>query len=132
VLAAELLSPLDFTIKAGQLGTFSGTGPIPTLTPIFTRLSPNRGASVTVTQPLTQLIRIRLSVTEQRLKIDAAQLSFGAREQKLADDVRQSYYQVLQSQLQYESQQSTVKYLRRWLQLTTRRASQQAALEADR
>jgi len=29
VLAAELLTPLDFTIKKGQFGTFSGTGPIP-------------------------------------------------------------------------------------------------------
>src|SRR5258707_10449312 len=29
VLAAELLTPLDFTIKKGQFGTFPGTGPIP-------------------------------------------------------------------------------------------------------
>ncbi len=133
VLAAELLSPLDFTIKAGQLGTFSGTGPIPaTNTDLHTPSRPIVVASVTVTQPVTQLIRIRLSVAEQRLKIDAAQLSFDQREQKLADDVRQSYYQVLQLQLQYESQQSMVKYLEALLQLTTRRVSQQAALEADR
>src|ERR1700682_2660775 len=29
VLGTELLTPLDFTIKAGQLGTFPSTGPIP-------------------------------------------------------------------------------------------------------
>src|SRR6266404_3833598 len=29
VLAAELLTPLDFTIKKGQFGTFTVTGPIP-------------------------------------------------------------------------------------------------------
>jgi hypothetical protein len=29
LLATELLTPLDFTIKAGQLGTFPTTGPIP-------------------------------------------------------------------------------------------------------
>ena len=133
VLAAELLAPLDFTIKAGQFGTFSGTGPIPaTNTDLHTPSRPIVVASVTATQPLTQLIRIRLSVAEQRLKIEAAQLSFGAREQKLADEIRQSYYQVLQLQLQFESQQSTVKYLEALLQLTTRRARQQAALEADR
>ena len=78
------------------------------------------------------MIRIHLSVAEQRLKVDAAQLSFDEREQKLTDDVRQSYYQVLQSQIQYESQQSMVKYLEELLQLTDRRFSQQAALEADR
>src|ERR1700720_1552226 len=28
LLAMQLLTPLDFTIKAGQLGTYSATGPI--------------------------------------------------------------------------------------------------------
>ena len=118
VLAAQLLAPLDFTINKGQFGTFPGTGPIP-------------GAN-TATQPLTQLIRIHLSIADQRLQVDAAQLSFDQRDQKLADDVRQSYYQVLQSQIQYESQQSVVKYLEELLQLTDRRFNQQAALKADR
>jgi outer membrane protein TolC len=69
---------------------------------------------------------------DQRLKLDATQLSFDERRQRVNDDVRQSYYQVLQSQIQYESQQSTVKYLEELLQLTDRRFSQHAALEADR
>src|SRR5712671_27214 len=133
VLAAELLTPLDFTIKKGQFGTFSGTGPIPGFdTDLHTPARPIAIASVTATQPLTQLIRIHLAVADQRLKVDAAQLSFDQREQKLADDVRQSYYQVLQSQIQYESQQSMVKYLEELLQLTDRRFDQQAALKADR
>jgi outer membrane protein TolC len=133
VLAAELLAPLDFTIQKGQFGTFSGTGPIPgSNTDLHTPARPIAITSVTATQALTQLIRIHLSIADQRLKADAAQLSFDQREQKLADDVRQSYYQVLQSQIQYESQQSTVKYLEELLQLTDRRFSQQAALKADR
>ncbi len=133
VLAAQLLAPLDFTIRKGQFGTFSGTGPIPgSDTDLHTPARPIAIASVTATQPLTQLIRIHLSVADQRLKVDAAQLSFDQREQKLADDVRQSYYQVLQSQIQYESQQSMVKYLEELLQLTDRRFDQQAALKADR
>jgi outer membrane protein TolC len=133
VLAAQLLTPIDFRIKKGQLGTFSGTGPIPgSDTNLHTPARPIAIASVTATQPLTQLIRIHLSIADQRLKVDAAQLSFDERGQKLTDDVRQSYYQVLQSQIQYESQQSTVKYLEELLQLTDRRFSQQAALKADR
>jgi outer membrane protein TolC len=133
VLAAQLLTPIDFTIKKGQLGTFSGTGPIPgSDTNLHTPARPIAIASVTATQLLTQLIRIHLSIADQRLKVDAAQLSFDERGQKLTDDVRQSYYQVLQSQIQYESQQSTVKYLEELLQLTDRRFSQQAALKADR
>jgi outer membrane protein TolC len=133
VLAAQLLTPIDFTIKKGQLGTFPGTGPIPgSDTNLHTPARPIAIASVTATQPLTQLIRIHLSIADQRLKVDAAQLSFNQREQKLTADVRQSYYQVLQSQIQYESQQSTVKYLEELLQLTDRRFNQQAALEADK
>jgi outer membrane protein len=133
VLAAELLAPLDFTIQKGQFGTFSGTGPIPgSNTDLHTPARPIAITSVTATQALTQLIRIHLSIADQRLKADAAQLSFDQREQKLADDVRQSYYQVLQSQIQYESQQSVVKYLEELLQLTDRRFDQQAALKADR
>src|SRR5467141_4930129 len=133
VLAAQLLTPIDFKIKKGELGTFPGTGPIPgSDTNLHTPARPIAIASVTATQPLTQLIRIHLSIADQRLRVDAAQFSFDQREQKLADDVRQSYYQVLQSQIQYESQQSMVKYLEELLQLTDRRVSQQAALKADR
>src|SRR5713101_6764440 len=133
VLAAQLLAPLDFTIRKGQFGTFPGTGPIPgSNTDLHTPARPIAIASVTATQPLTQLIRIHLSIADQRLKVDGAQLSFDQREQKLTDDVRQSYYQVLQSQIQYESQQSVVKYLEELLQLTERRFDQQAVLKADR
>jgi outer membrane protein TolC len=133
VLAAQLLAPLDFTVRKGQFGTFPGTGPIPgSNTDLHTPARPIAIASVTATQPLTQLIRIHLSIADQQLKVGAAQLSFDQREQKLADDVRQSYYQVLQSQIQYESQQSVVKYLEELLQLTERRFDQQAALKADR
>jgi len=132
VLAAQLLAPLDFTIRKGQFGTFPGTGPIPgSNTDLHTPARPIAIASVTATQPLTQLIRIHLSIAAERLKVDASELSFDQREQKLADDVRQSYYQVLQSQIQYESQQSVVKYLEELLQLTDRRFDQQAALKAD-
>src|SRR5205807_6006288 len=133
VLAAQLLAPIDFTINKGQFGTFPGTGPIPgSNTDLHTPARPIAIASVTATQPLTQLIRIHLFVAEQQLIVDASQLSLSEREQKLIDDVRQSYYQVLQSQIQYESQQSVVKYLEELLQLTDRRFSQHAALEADR
>src|SRR5437879_9588625 len=72
VLAAQLLTPIDFTIQKGQLGTFAGTGPIPgSNTDLHTPARPIAIASVTATQPLTQLIRIRLSVADQRLKSDA-------------------------------------------------------------
>jgi outer membrane protein TolC len=133
LLATQLLTPIDFTIKAGQLGTYPATGPIPASNAdLHTPARPIAIASVTATQPLTQLFRIHLFVSEQRLKVHAAQLSFDEHGQKLTDDVRQAYYEVLQSQSQHESQESTVKYLEELQQLTDRRFGQQAALQADK
>src|SRR5260370_9613037 len=78
LLAAQLLTPLDLTIKKGQLGTFSGTGPIPgSNTDLHTPSRLLAIASVTSTHPLNQLIRIHLSVADQPLKLDSAPLSFG-------------------------------------------------------
>jgi outer membrane protein TolC len=52
VLAAQLLTPIDFTIKAGQLGTFPATGPVPgSNTNLHTPARPIAIASVTATQP---------------------------------------------------------------------------------
>ena len=133
VLAAQLLAPLNFTINTGQFGTFPGTGPIPgSNTNLHTPARPIAIASVTATQPLTQLFRIHLFVSEQRLKVDAARLSFDEDDQKLTDGVRQVYFEVLQSQSQHESQESMVKYLKELQQLTERRVEQQAALKAHK
>jgi outer membrane protein len=133
VLAAQLIAPLNFTINAGQFGTFPGTGPIPgSNTNLHTPARPIAIASVTATQPLTQLFRIHLFVSEQRLKVDAARLSFDEGDQKLTDEVRQVYFEVLQSQSEHESQESVVKYLKEMQQLSERRFDQQAALEADK
>jgi outer membrane protein TolC len=133
LLAAQLLTPLDFTINKGQLGTFPGTGPIPgSNTDLHTPARPVALAAVTLTQPLIQLLRVHLSVAEQRLRVDSTQLSFDQAEQKLVDDVRRAYYAVLQTQSQLESQQSMLMYLEELQQLTDRRFHQQAVLEADR
>ncbi len=133
VLAAQLLAPLNFTINTGQFGTFPGTGPIPgSNTNLHTPARPIAIGSVTATQPLTQLFRIHLFVSEQRLKVDAARLSFDEDDQKLTDGVRQVYFEVLQSQSQHESQESMVKYLKELQQLTERRVEQQAALKAHK
>jgi outer membrane protein TolC len=133
VLAAQLLTPLDFTIKEGQLGTYPATGPIPgSDTVLHTPARPVAIVSITATQPLTQLIRIHLSLKTQRLEVAAAQLSLDEHAQALGSDVRRSYYQVLQSQIQYQAQQSTVTYLDELLRLTDQRLSQGAALAADR
>jgi outer membrane protein len=132
LLATELLTPLDFTIKAGQLGTFPATGPIPSSNiDLHTPARPVAVASITVTQPITQIPRIRLSVAEQRLSEDLSRQTYSERDQQLVSDVRRVYYSLLQSQSQAESQRATIHSLEELDRLTEQRVQERVALKAD-
>jgi outer membrane protein TolC len=131
-LGSELLTPLDFTIKSGTLGTFPATGPIPAKdSVIHTPARPIAIASVTVTQPLTQLLRIDLSIRQQRLATEISQQSYLEHEQVLVNEVRHAYYAILQSQSEVESHRALLAYLEELQQLTARRLQQEAVLKAD-
>jgi len=131
-LASELLTPLDFTITSGSLGTFPATGPIPAKdSKVHTPARPVAIASITATQPLTQLLRIDLSIKQQKLGVELSQQSFFIREQDLVNEVRRGYYAILQSQSEIESQRALLTYLEELQQLTGRRLQQQAVLKAD-
>jgi outer membrane protein len=132
LLATELLTPLDFTIKAGQLGTFPSTGPIPSSkVDLHTAARPVAVASITVTQPITQIPRIRLAVAEQRLNEDLSRQTYSGKDQQLASEVRRLYYSLLQSQSQTESQRAAIHYLEELGLLTENRVQERAALKAD-
>jgi outer membrane protein TolC len=131
-LASELLTPLDFTIKSGTLGTFPATGPIPAKdSVIHTPARPVAIASITATQPLTQLFRINLSIKEQKLGSELSQQSYSQHEQDVVNEVRRAYYAILQSQSELESQRALLAYLDGLQQLTGRRLQQEAVLKAD-
>src|SRR5713101_2356960 len=131
-LASELLTPLDFTIKSGTLGTFPATGPIPAKdSKIHTPARPVAITSATVTQPLTQLFRIDLSIKQQKLAAELSRQSYFEREQGLVNEVRRAYYAILQSQSELESQRALLAYLEELQQLTGRRLQQEAVLKAD-
>ena len=131
-LASELLTPLDFTIRSGTFGTFPATGPIPARdSKIHTPARPVAITSVTATQPLTQLIRINLSIKQQKLAAEHSQQSYFEREQELVNEVRRAYYAILQSQSELESQRALLAYLEALQQLTGRRLQQEAVLKAD-
>src|ERR1700690_4329263 len=92
LLGTQLLQPLDFTIKAGQLGTYPSTGPIPSSNiDLHTPARPVAFASVTATQPLTQIPRIRLFVAEQRLNEDLNRETYGKTDQQAKSDVGGPY-----------------------------------------
>jgi outer membrane protein len=132
LLGTQLLQPLDFTIKAGQLGTYPSTGPIPSSNiDLHTPARPVAFASVTATQPLTQIPRIRLFVAEQRLNEDLSRQTYAKTDQQVISDVRRAYYSLLVSQSQAESQRATVHSFEELNQLTERRLQEKAVLKAD-
>ena len=132
LLATELLMPLDFTIRAGQLGTFPSTGPIPSSNvDLHTPARPVAVASITLAQPITQIPRLRLAVAEQRLNEDLSRQSYSEKDQQLVTEVRRLYYSLLQSQSQAESQRAAIHYLEEFGHLTENRVQERAALKAD-
>jgi outer membrane protein len=132
LLATELLTPLDFTIRAGQLGTFPSTGPIPgSNVDLHTPARPIAVVSITLTQPITQIPRIRLSVAEQRLNEDLSRQSYSEKDQQLVSEVRRLYHSLLQSQSQAESQRAAIHYLEELGHVTENRVQERAALKAD-
>jgi outer membrane protein len=132
LLGTELLQPLDFTIKAGQLGTYAATGPIPSKnTDLHTPARPIAIASITATQPITQIPRIRFSVAEQRLNEDLSRQTYAQTDQQVANDVRRAYYSLLQSQSEVESQRATIHSLQELDHLTQRRLHEKAVLKAE-
>src|SRR6266446_769816 len=132
LLGTQLLGPLNFTIGVGQLGTYPSTGPIPgSDINLHTPARPIAIASITATQPITQIPRIRFSVAEQRLNEDLSRQTYSQRDQQLVSDVRRAYYSLLQSQSQAESQRATIQSLEELGRLTERRLEERAALKAD-
>ena len=132
LLGTQLLQPLDFTIKAGQLGTYPTTGPIPSKnTDLHTPARPVAVASMTLTQPITQIPRIRFSVAEQRLNEDLSRQTYTQTDQQVVNEVRDAYYSLLESQSQAESQRATIHSLEELDQLTERRLKEKAVLKAD-
>jgi outer membrane protein TolC len=132
LLGTQLLQLLDFTIKAGQLGTYSSTGPIPSKNmDLHTPGRPIAVPSITATQPITQIPRIHFSIAEQRLNEDLSRETYAQRDQQMVNDVRRGYYSLLQSQSQAESQRAIIHSLEELDQLTERRLQEKAVLKAD-
>lgn len=132
LLGTQLLQPLDFTIKAGQLGTYPSTGPIPSKNmDLHTPARPVAVASMTLTQPVTQIPRIRFSIAEQRLNEDLSRQTYAQTDQQIVNEVRDAYYSLLQSQSQAESQRATIHSFEELDHLTERRLQEKAVLKAD-
>jgi outer membrane protein TolC len=132
VLGSQLLTPLDFTVRAGQFGLYSGIGPVPsTDTKISTPRQPTAFITAQVAQPLSQLHQIGLSIRAQEVGTNIAREALRQTRQAVVDQVKQAYYAMLQTQSSLESAEQTLKYSEELDQVTDRYFVQKVVLKSD-
>jgi outer membrane protein TolC len=132
VLGSQLITPLDFTVRAGQFGLYSGIGPIPSIdTKIRTPRQPTAFITAQVAQPLSQLHQIGLSIHAQEVGTEIAREALRQTRQAVVDQVKQAYYAMLQTQSSLESAEQTLKYSEELDQVTDRYFVQKVVLKSD-
>jgi outer membrane protein TolC len=132
VLASQLITSLDFTVRAGEFGIYSGIGPIPsTETKISTPQQPTTYVTAQVAQPLSQLHQIGLSIRAQEVGTDIAREALRQTRQTVVDQVKQAYYALLQTQASLESAGHALKYSEELDQVTDRYFVQKVVLKSD-
>jgi outer membrane protein len=127
----QLISP-DFTFTKGVLGDYANVGPIPDRD--IKMSTPSRPTAILfgqVTQPLSQLYRIRLNIKQAALSIDVAREQLRSEEQAVVNHVKRTYYAVLQTESALESVRQVLTFYRELDRVTGDYVVQQVALKAD-
>jgi outer membrane protein TolC len=132
VLGSQLLTPIDFTLQRGILGTYPNVGPIPAENiPIDTPLRPTGIFTGSIGQPLLTLYRIHQSLKVLDFSTDLAKEQVRATRQDVAHDVKSLYYSIQQAQAALAALEDTVKLYREVVSLTTRYLAEQTVLKGD-
>jgi outer membrane protein TolC len=131
ITASQLLSPIDMQFGQGVFGTYPGIGPVPaTDTTVSQALKPTALIKAEITQPISQLYKIGLSIRQLEVGRDLAREQVRSARQSAANQVRRVYYGILQTQSALESAQEAVKLYRELDRVTSEQVAQGAALQA--
>jgi outer membrane protein len=132
VLATQLLSPVNFRFNQGAFGTFPGIGPVPGKdTDVRAPQKLTTFVEGRLSQPLTQLHRIRLGIRMQEAVTQAAREALRAQQQSVIAQVKQAYYGLLQTQSALEANEETLRFDRELERVVADEVVQQAALQSD-
>ena len=127
----QLVSP-DFTFTKGVLGNYANVGPIPDRD--IKMSTPSRPTAILfgqVTQPLTQLHRIRLNIKQAALLTDIAREQLRGQEQSVLNNVKRTYYAIVQTESSLQSVRQALAFYRELERVTGDYVAQQVALKAD-
>ena len=130
--ASQLLTPISFTFEKGAFGDYPGTGPIPDkTTEISTPRRPTLYITGQITQPLSQLYRIKLNIKQMGVGQEIARQQLRLQQQTIINDVRRSYYAILQTQSSLSSAEETIRLYEELNRVTSEYVAQQVSLKAD-
>src|SRR5262245_14032359 len=132
VLAAQLINPVEFNFKKGDLGNLTGVGPVPGAD--VTVKAPRRPAFFInggAFQPLSQQYRLGLVDRKIETGREIAKEQLRGKRLEVANNVKRAYYAVLQSQSALRSVEQTLKLYRELDRVTDQFVFQQVALKAD-
>ena len=127
----QLISP-DFTFTKGVLGNYANVGPIPDRDVKMS--TPSRPTAILfgqVTQPLSQLHRIRLNIKLAALSTDVAREQLRGQEQSVLNNVKRTYYAIVQTESALQSVRQALAFYRELERVTGDYVAQQVALKAD-
>ena len=125
------MSP-DFTFTKGVLGNYANVGPIPDRDVKMS--TPSRPTAILfgqVTQPLSQLHRIRLNIKQAALSTDIAREQLRGQEQSVLNNVKRTYYAIVQTESALQSVRQALAFYRELERVTGDYVAQQVALKAD-
>jgi outer membrane protein TolC len=131
-MASQLLTPVSFSFPQGAFGTFPGIGPVPAAnTDVQTPRGANYYLSSQVSQPLSQLFRIGLTVRGAAASRAAAVER--TREQQLATvtAVKRLYFAILQTESALDATGEALALYRELDRTVANRVAQKVSLQSD-
>ena len=127
-----LLSPLEFRIDAGELGTYPSTGPLPGRD---TRLTtPNQFVAYVagaVAQPLTQLHRIGLGVRVAELESEIVRERLRSERMSVLNEVKRVYRSLVSTAAQLQAARDSVRVHREMDRTVTGHVAAETAMPGD-
>jgi outer membrane protein TolC len=131
-VAAQQLTPIDFTFERGVFGTYPGVGPIPSEdTKISTSTRPTAIFTTRISQPLSQLHQINLNINLLELKTEIADEELRSAKLEITVEVKRAYYTLLQTESALKATEETIRMYEELDRVTTDFLAQQVALKTD-
>ena len=132
VSMSQLVTPVNFSFPRGAFGEFPGTGPIPaTETNVSVSRQPTAYVSSQISQPISKLFEIGVSIRSAAASRDIAQERARAEQMGVINQVKRLYFAILQTESALDADEEAIALYRELDRTLQVRVAQQVALRAD-